>query len=107
MNKSRKHILDLIVNYDVMCDAEKVKFVKVNKPDIVFCSSLKSHSSVQNGKLKNIFDYDSPWRHESPHDIHSKNGINRAKFDIRTPSSFGGVKTNRHTERIALYVLDN
>ena len=32
--------------------------------------------------------------------------INRAKFDVSALSSFGGVKKDRHTNRIALYILD-
>ena len=31
--------------------------------------------------------------------------INRAKFDACTSSSFRGVKTDRQTDRIALYIL--
>ena len=31
--------------------------------------------------------------------------INRAKFDVSTPGSFLGVKTNRQTSRIVLYIL--
>ena len=32
--------------------------------------------------------------------------INRAKFDVCAPGSFGGVKTDRHTARITLYTLN-
>ena len=32
--------------------------------------------------------------------------INRAKFDVATPSSFEGVKAYLRRDRIALYTLD-
>ena len=32
--------------------------------------------------------------------------INCAKFEVFASSSFGGVKAGRHTDRIALYILD-
>ena len=41
------------------------------------------------------------------YDIHHGVVINRAKFDACTYSSFRGVETDRHTDRIALYILDN
>ena len=44
-------------------------------------------------------------------DTHLKEGINRAKFHVRTPGSLGEVKTHtdteRERERIALYSKDS
>ena len=41
-----------------------------------------------------------------PYATHHGVVINRAKFDVCTHRSFRGVKTDRHTDGIALYVLD-
>ena len=35
--------------------------------------------------------------HQPPFNTHPKVVINRAKFDVCKPSSFGGVKTHTHT----------
>ena len=43
---------------------------------------------------------------EFPYDIHPEEVIEPTKFDFSTPSSFDGVKTDRQTDRIALYILD-
>ena len=42
----------------------------------------------------------------TPYATHYGVVINRAKFDVCTHRSFRGVKTNSHTDGIALYVLD-
>ena len=42
----------------------------------------------------------------TPDDTHSGMVISRAKSYVSTSSSFGGVKTDRHTDRIALYGID-
>ena len=34
---------------------------------------------------------------------HPEEMINRTKFDVNTPGSFGGVKTDRHTELLFVY----
>ena len=44
----------------------------------------------------------SSLRHKPPYVTHSEKVINRANFDVCTLGSFGGVKTDRHTDRIAL-----
>ena len=41
----------------------------------------------------------------APCNTHPEEGINPAKFDVSTTSSFEGVKTDRHTDRIALYMF--
>ena len=55
---------------------------------------------------KIILGYDvmmmSPILYDTQHGV----VINRAKFDACAYSSFRGVETDRHTGRIALYVLD-
>ena len=56
--------------------------------------------------IKIIFYFGVMVTSQTPYDTHPEEVINRAKFDISTSSSFGGVKTDRHTDRIALYVLD-
>ena len=48
---------------------------------------------------KLIFDYDVIVTSRTPLGLPP----NRAKFDVSTPSSFGGVKTDTQTNRIALY----
>ena len=42
-------------------------------------------------------------RHEFYNNTYPEEVINRAKFDVSTPKSFGRINTNR----IALYSLDN
>ena len=41
-----------------------------------------------------------------PYDVHLGIVINDAKFDICTPNSFGGVKTDTHIDNIVLYITD-
>ena len=48
----------------------------------------------------------SSGRHEYSYDTHHVVVFNRAKFDARTYSSLRGVKTDRHIDRIALYILN-
>ena len=38
-------------------------------------------------------------RHKPPYDTHLGVVINRTKFDVRTPSSLGGIKTHTDTLR--------
>ena len=65
-----------------------------------FRLSQKPRSSVQKcGFLKKLsLIMTSP----TPYDTHPEGVINRAKFDVNTPGSFGGVTT----DKIALYILD-
>ena len=41
---------------------------------------------------------------QTPYDTYPEEVINRAKFDASTPASFGGVKADTQTDRIALYI---
>ena len=50
-----------------------------------------------------IVDYDVIVTSRTPYDTHAEEVINRAKLNVNTPGSVGGVKTDRHTDRIALY----
>ena len=57
-----------------------------------------------------MFDYyDASRRHELPCGTHLEEVISRAKFDVSTPSCFGGVKIDRQTHKLncALYTRCN
>ena len=91
-----------------MGHAKKVKFVEVDKSGFGFCLSQKPFSLVQKSELKKImFNYDVIMTSLTPYDIHSKQVNNGAKFDDWTPRRFGGVKADRHTDRIALYISND
>ena len=67
-------------------------------------SSCPVLSNANSKKI--IFDYDLMMTSSTPYDTHHGVVTNRAKFDASTSSTFIGVKTDRHTDRIALYSID-
>ena len=81
--------------------------MKVGKLRTRFRLSQKSRSPAQKCDLRIICDYDVImttrtllWH--SPMEV-----INRAKFGVGSPGSFGGAKTDGHTDRISLYISDD
>ena len=85
------------VSSDVILGPKEMKWFA--RRELAFASNKKPFSSVKKCTLKKImFDYNVTCLIMMV--------INRAKFDVCTPTIFGGVKTHRRTERIALYGID-
>ena len=66
---------------------------------------------VRNANFKKmIFNYDVMMTYETFYDAQFCKVINRAKFDVYTRSSFGGVKVHARVytlkDRIGLYIFD-
>ena len=89
----------LSVDCDVMLDNKGMNFF-VNRLGASFRLSLKRFCHVKKSKflkLSLIMTHDDVTI--TLYETHSKVVINRAKFDVCTSSSYGGIKAHVHTYR--------